>query len=189
LSGSYNPTDGGGINKNNLLIIESKTLAKNYRNEFEYLKSGRRSATVHDLILSGTPVENYFCPGDRCEDAVLAALSRAEHSIVFMTYSFTSDPIGRLLAAKAAEGVNVDGICEKQQVSMYSECSLLSARNYTGAGLLHHKVFIIDNKTVITGSYNPTASGDRRNNENVLIITNTSIAAAYLAEYEAIKLI
>jgi len=51
---------------------------------------------------------------------------------------------------------------------------------------MHHKVFIIDNETVITGSFNPTKNADLRNDENILIIHNKWIAKKYLKEFEKV---
>jgi len=48
---------------------------------------------------------------------------------------------------------------------------------------MHHKVLIIDERLVITGSYNFSKNADRRNDENIIIIDNPEIAAEYLAEY------
>jgi phosphatidylserine/phosphatidylglycerophosphate/cardiolipin synthase-like enzyme len=54
---------------------------------------------------------------------------------------------------------------------------------------MHHKVFLIDilspRCTIITGSFNPTASGDKRNDENVLIIKNNQeLCKLYYEEFE-----
>jgi phosphatidylserine/phosphatidylglycerophosphate/cardiolipin synthase-like enzyme len=49
--------------------------------------------------------------------------------------------------------------------------------------VLHHKVFIIDDKTVITGSFNFSASAQDGNDENVVIITDPDLAAQYIAEF------
>jgi len=49
---------------------------------------------------------------------------------------------------------------------------------------MHHKVFIIDGKTVITGSMNPTGSGNKRNDENMLIIHNEKVVNKFLEEFE-----
>ena len=49
--------------------------------------------------------------------------------------------------------------------------------------LLHHKVFIIDEEIVITGSFNPSMNGDTRNDENILIIHDQDIAEKYLQEF------
>jgi len=48
---------------------------------------------------------------------------------------------------------------------------------------MHHKVFIIDNATVVTGSFNPSQNADTRNDENMLIIHDPSIAARFLEEF------
>jgi phosphatidylserine/phosphatidylglycerophosphate/cardiolipin synthase-like enzyme len=184
LTGSYNPTNDGEQNQNNVLVITSYRLARNYEAEFAYLRSGSsRGPMQHDGSISGTRVENYFCPEDACEAHVLAALRDAKSEVTFMTYSFTSNAIGSLLLNDERTGLVVQGICERSQNNTFSECDKLRARWYTGTGLLHHKVFIIDRQTVITGSYNPTGNGNHANNENILIIHNPAIAQLYLDEY------
>jgi phosphatidylserine/phosphatidylglycerophosphate/cardiolipin synthase-like enzyme len=52
--------------------------------------------------------------------------------------------------------------------------------------ILHHKVIILDDEIVITGSYNFSASAAEKNDENVLIIHSPEIAATYLDEYERV---
>ncbi|MBI1969670.1 phospholipase, partial [Candidatus Woesearchaeota archaeon] len=47
----------------------------------------------------------------------------------------------------------------------------------------HQKVFNIDGKTVITGSFNPTKNGDTRNDENLLIIHDQNIAEKFEEEF------
>ncbi len=48
---------------------------------------------------------------------------------------------------------------------------------------MHHKVFLIDDDTVVTGSANFSASGTQSNDENMLIIEDKALAAAYAAEF------
>ena len=55
-----------------------------------------------------------------------------------------------------------------------------------GKGKMHHKVFIIDEKVVITGSMNPSKSGNENNDENVIIIEDEKIAKKYVDEFENI---
>ena len=50
---------------------------------------------------------------------------------------------------------------------------------------MHHKVFIVDN-CVVTGSMNPSKSGDTRNDENVLVICDEGIAKEFEKEFERI---
>jgi len=117
-------------------------------------------------------------------------LSRAESSIYFATYSFTHPKIANELIIRNMSGVAVKGIIEKG--SKYSQFQTLKSNNLavvedSNKSLLHHKFFIIDNTTVITGSFNPTRNGDERNDENMLIIHNTEVARSYLEEFERLS--
>lgn len=49
---------------------------------------------------------------------------------------------------------------------------------------LHHKFAVIDGTKVITGSHNWSASGNYKNDENLLVIENPTIAAHYQREFD-----
>ena len=51
-------------------------------------------------------------------------------------------------------------------------------------GFMHHKFCVIDNKIVITGSYNWTYYAETRNVENIVITDNSEIVNLYLMEYK-----
>jgi phosphatidylserine/phosphatidylglycerophosphate/cardiolipin synthase-like enzyme len=95
------------------------------------------------------------------------------------------------LIAQAERGVEVKGV-----VDSYQESSGVGGeyQRFKDAGLevyldrypekLHHKVMIIDDQIVMTGSYNLTRSADQANDENVLIIHDPEVAGIFLAEFE-----
>jgi len=202
ITGSMNPTNNGAYkNDNNLIIIESETIAQNYKDEFLELQTRQERKVenpVVELMIENRSVlvENYFCPEDDCEKSVLEELEAARESIHFLTFSFTSDPIGNLLVQKHKQGVDVQGVFEKRQQNKYSE-----HHRFEEAGVpylwdnnpqtMHHKVFLIDahtkNATIITGSYNPSKNGNERNDENILIIHDEVFAQEFLAEFERIN--
>ncbi|MBW2996389.1 hypothetical protein KY332_03755 [Candidatus Woesearchaeota archaeon] len=194
LSGSTNPTfNGVNKNNNNLIIIKSEKLAENYRDEFEEMWNGdfgKGEKTRNKIIdLNGTRIENYFCPEDDCGERIEEALSEAEESIYFLTFSFTHTGIANEVVKRLHDGVEVKGVFEKRGAgSEYSRFKLLKyqgadVRKDTNGGTMHHKVFIIDNNTVITGSFNPSKNADTRNDENVLIIHDKDVAERYLEEF------
>ncbi|HLD04512.1 MAG TPA: phospholipase D-like domain-containing protein [Candidatus Nanoarchaeia archaeon] len=208
-SGSLNPTPNGAYKENNnLVIINSRIVAENYKAKFDNIKNGVKKKVKHPkILLNGFLIENYFCPEDDCEKHVLDTLKAAKQSVYFLTYSFTSDEIGEFLVQNK-DRLEIRGVMEKSQASKYSEFMKFKASNMSvhldknsanmhhnvsssrlycpKLGNLHHKVFIIDNETVITGSYNPTAGGDSKNRENVLILHNADIARQFLDEFECI---
>jgi phosphatidylserine/phosphatidylglycerophosphate/cardiolipin synthase-like enzyme len=196
ITGSANPTNNDLYkNSNNVIYITSGTLFKNYKEEFDEISSqiGHKQTSTPFVRLESASLKNYFCPDDGCEDKVLAELLNAKQSIHFMVFSFTSDPIGRKLAL-LSDKIEVKGLFDKGQVasnkehSEYQRLAQSSARVSLkkGQGKLHHKVFIIDGRTVITGSYNPTSSGTLKNDENILIIESPEIAASFIAEFQSL---
>ncbi|HRL12927.1 MAG TPA: phospholipase D-like domain-containing protein, partial [Aggregatilineales bacterium] len=52
---------------------------------------------------------------------------------------------------------------------------------------MHHKVFIVDDTHVITGSFNFSANAITSNDENLVIIHDPELARQYIAEYERVK--
>ncbi len=135
--------------------------------------------------------EIYFCPRDDCKSAVVYNLNKAEHSIYFLSYSFTDGDIADLLIKKSKE-IDVKGVFEKRGItSKYSQFKKLKENGIKvkfdkNKNLMHHKIFIIDNETVITGSINPTKNGFFANNENILIIHDKKVAEEYLEEFDRI---
>jgi len=192
ITGSMNPTFNGAYkNNNNLIIIESNYLANNYLEEFNELKAGRKDkrTEITHILFNNHSLENYFCPEDECKEKVMKHLKSAQKSIYFMTFSFTDKDIANLLIEKNKE-LAVRGIMEKKRINMkYNVFKMLKLGKVDvlldeNPHTFHHKVFIIDNETVITGSYNPTKSADERNDENILIISSKQTAEKYLEEWK-----
>ncbi len=195
-TGSFNPTfNGNERNDNNVVVFFSPTLAKNYEDEFQELWNGQfgEGNEVENpyVIINNVTVENWFCPEDYCADHVIEVLDKAQESIHFMTFSFTHDMIGDKLIEKHNDNVTVKGIFEKRQQSKYDEYDRLlpfgmDVKYDNNPYTMHHKVFIIDEKIVVTGSFNPTMSGDVRNDENIVIIYDKGIAKEFLDEFERV---
>jgi phosphatidylserine/phosphatidylglycerophosphate/cardiolipin synthase-like enzyme len=51
---------------------------------------------------------------------------------------------------------------------------------------MHNKIFIIDEKIVVTGSYNFTAKANDDNSENSLIVNNKEFTDRYIKEFNEI---
>ncbi len=98
--------------------------------------------------------------------------------------------MAQAMMERAQVGVDVQGVFEtfgSEGVSSQLQtlwCANLPVRQDGNSSFLHHKIIIIDDSIVITGSLNFSASADRANEENVVIIDNPEIAARYLQEYQ-----
>ncbi len=191
-TGSFNPTERGSYyNNNNVVVFYSKQLAENYEDEFDELWGNSNQKVRHPIVyLNSKKIENYFCPEDNCALHVIDTINKAKSSIYFMTFSFTNEDIADAILFK--ENIEIKGIFETTQAgSKYSQYTRLKDFGLNvikdkNKANMHHKVFIIDSEIVITGSFNPTESGDKRNDENLLIIHDKGIAGKYLKEFEEV---
>ncbi len=201
-TGSMNLTTSGTYDDNNNLIrIRSTKIAENYTTEFEemYLRDlfgpDALAATPNPVVtVDGISVETLFSPDDKPARRIAELLRAATSSIYFMAYSFTADELGAILIDKARNGVTVAGVMEEEQIKSNQGSTefdpFTQARMDVYAdgnlGLMHHKVFILDQQIVILGSYNFSLSAEKRNDENLLIIFDPNLAAQYLAEFQRV---
>lgn len=200
-TGSLNFTTGGAyLDNNNLISLQSSLLAEDYRLEFEqmfledHFGSNKTSVTPNPTVtLDDSLVEVYFSPQDETLEHILNVVNAAEKSIEFLAYSFTSDALSGALIERAKAGVTVKGVFDKDQYHSNEGTELdrlaeagIDVRLDGNPRLMHNKVILIDDRIVITGSYNFSNNAENRNDENTLIIHNQEIATQYLTEFQHI---
>ena len=200
-TGSMNLTDSGTYSdRNNLIRIRSAKLAEDYEAEFNEMfvddhfgpAIGRPTPNPH-VTVGGTALDVYFSPDDGVQAALLDLIGNARSNIDFMAYSFTSDPLSEAIRNRAQGGVRVRGVMDEDQMATNTGTEYdrfhvagLDVRLDRQPGLMHHKVLIIDRQTVVMGSYNFTASAEKYNDENVLVIHSPEIAGQFLQEFKRI---
>jgi phosphatidylserine/phosphatidylglycerophosphate/cardiolipin synthase-like enzyme len=126
------------------------------------------------------------------ENAIVPIVKAATRSIRFLAFSFTDDPLADAMSERAQAGVDLAGVFET--VGSETEaaelktlmCRKLPVRQDGNPGFLHHKVIVVDERIVITGSMNFSANAEEDNDENVIIIDNAEIARLYLQEFDRV---
>ncbi|MCK6583342.1 MAG: phospholipase D-like domain-containing protein [Anaerolineales bacterium] len=196
-TGSTNITVNGIYKQNNnVIVLHSPEIAFIYEREWEELWNAqlgpRAPSTMNNqwAILNGTPVQVIFSPEDGAVSNLIAIVNDAQTSIRFLAFSFTDYPLAQAMIDRAAAGVDVQGVFETfGSNSPRSElrtfwCAGVPVRQDGNGSFLHHKIVVIDDSIVITGSLNFSSSADEENEENVIILDNPEIAALYLQEYQ-----
>ncbi len=201
-TGSYNTTYNGSYkNDNNVVWIDSEALAANFTQEFREMFESRefgKSANPHNpypqvTLSDGTLISTYFSPENDTISPLLNEINSAEKSIYFMAFSFTHDNLGNAMRDCFNSGITVEGVFDENQISKYSEYGPMKeigmdVKIDETSGTMHHTVIIIDEETVITGSYNFSRNAEINNSENLLIIKqNKDIVSAYLNEFNRLK--
>jgi phosphatidylserine/phosphatidylglycerophosphate/cardiolipin synthase-like enzyme len=127
----------------------------------------------------------HFSPSGGAADAIIEAVDHARSNILVQAYSFTSETIAQALARAHGRGVQVRVLLDKsQRTQKYTVAALLSHAGIptlfdAAHAIAHNKVMIIDKRIVITGSFNFTKAAEKRNAENLLVITDVDLADRY----------
>jgi len=196
-TGSTNITVNGIFKQNNNVIaIRSTKLAEIYEREFEEMWNGQfgpRSPSTIDqqsLTVNGMPVSVLFASEDGVIEHIIPYVENARSSVRFLAFSFTDYPLAKAMIDRAAAGVDVAGVFEKVgSETQFAElrtlhCAGVPVRQDGNPSFLHHKLIVVDERFVITGSLNFSTNAEESNDENVIIVDNPDIAALYIQEFE-----
>ena len=132
----------------------------------------------------------YFSPDGGAAAAIVAELGKATNSVLVQAYSFTSAPIAKALVDAHKRGVKITVILDKgQKTAKYSSADFVSRAGITTLidgkhAIAHNKVMVIDGLTLITGSFNFTKAAEESNAENLLIVRDKDLAAAYIENWK-----
>jgi phosphatidylserine/phosphatidylglycerophosphate/cardiolipin synthase-like enzyme len=195
-TGSTNVTvNGAFLNNNNVLILDSLDLAAIYEREFAELWAGDFGAEspeteeAQTLSIGKSAVQVFFGPEDNLAESLLDLVSGASSSVRIMAFSFTQDDLGAAVLDKYETGVAVQALFEARgSETEFSEmpgffCAGVPVRQDGNPQTMSHKVMVIDELIVVTGSFNFSEIASAINDENVLFIVNPDIAARYLEEF------
>ena len=198
-TGSTNITVSGMLqNNSNVIVIDSPELTAIYERQWAEMWAGNFNAkspsTVDQqkLTIDGTNIQVLFSPEDKAISHIIPYVQGAKKSITFMAFTYTQDALGQAMIAAFKNNVKVSGVFEatgsdgefSEMTPLY--CAKIPVRQDGNPSFMHHKVIIIDEHIVITGSLNFTDNADQQNNENVIIIDNADIAKLYTAEFQRV---
>lgn len=131
---------------------------------------------------------------ENIEQRILQEIKDAHYAIFVSVAWFTNKKLFQALLEKANSNCYVSIIIQLDEINSQSgidysqirvgcsECFMISK----DAELLHDKFCVIDFRKVITGSYNWTYKA-AQNSENILILTDPSVATQYITRFEQQK--
>ncbi|TGG87030.1 hypothetical protein E4650_09265 [Geotoga petraea] len=198
ITGSTNMSDNGlNYNNNNLVFIYNNEITENYMLEFreqfydkEFGKKGESEKVYKKIKLKNSEISTFFTPDEDYQKVILDYINNAEKEVKVMIFTFTDSNIAQALADAYNRGVDVKVITETFQSgsrwSVYGDFQnkfpfILDKNNKT----FHHKLLLIDDKHILTGSYNFTKSALENNDENAVIISNNEeFYKAYENEFD-----
>jgi phosphatidylserine/phosphatidylglycerophosphate/cardiolipin synthase-like enzyme len=197
-TGSWNLTVGDTYRLNNNAVrMRSPDLARAYTEEFETMFVQRNFGVARPRGTVSAPVQvgpmrvqALFAPEDGVAAKIAERIGQSTSQIRFLAFSFTHDGMGKAVLDRARAGVAVAGVFEKTgSETRFSEYGVMKQAGldvYQDGNpyVMHHKVFVLDERTTVFGSFNFSDSADRDNDENALIVDDPGFAAFYLQEVD-----
>ena len=202
ITGSMNFTDDQvRLDKQNIIAFQDQSIARGYRVEFEEMFSGKfgpdkSNNTPHEYMIGGKRVESYFSPSDETETHMLEKINSADYDLYFAVYTFTRFGISYAIQdAVEDRGVFAGGIYDQTDsgdstaVNICEDAMGDQFFNFSGSNLLHHKYLIVDpnckqsDPLVWTGSHNWSTSANSRNDENTVVVHDSTVANLYYQEF------
>src|SRR3989344_3938389 len=130
---------------------------------------------VEDIEMDEGSIEVYFCPRDDCEGKLVNLIQSSEKIHCAL---FELNLKGMIDSFKGKDYFII--IDDKN----YDEDFSLSSKPDNRQALMHNKFCIFDDKTISTGSFNPTVNGNTKNNNNFVIIYSEILAKNYEEEFK-----
>jgi len=133
--------------------------------------------------------EVYFSLSGNPQKAIIKNINQAQAFINIAMYIFTDREIALPLIKARERGVKVRLYLDQDQVDYkYSQSRFLvqkgiKTRISTNNYIMHNKFAIIDNRILLTGSYNWTFSANHRNDENLMVIDDPEIIEIFQNQF------
>ena len=199
-TGSWNYSINGAYkHNNNAIVLHDADVASAYQAEFNEMfeagEFGKRSTDqgVVSLVRAGREIDIVFAPEAEELEWMLREIQNARESVRFLIFAFSLEELSAaMIDANAKPGVSVSGVFDVWQGSAsWSQlpalhCAGVEVREDGNRDLLHHKLLIIDDEVVITGSFNFSRSAAETNDENIIILRDPVIGALYGDEFRRV---
>jgi phosphatidylserine/phosphatidylglycerophosphate/cardiolipin synthase-like enzyme len=131
---------------------------------------------AYQRLFTPPSADAHFSPKGNCTEIVVRELKQARHEVLVLAYSFTSRPISEALIEAKLRGVHVDIVLDKSnEHEEHTDLHFLLEQGLPPLidaehAIAHNKVMIVDQRTLITGSFNFTNQAEHENAENLLVL-------------------
>ncbi|KAJ1980039.1 hypothetical protein H4R34_002601 [Dimargaris verticillata] len=135
--------------------------------------------------------ETYFFPSEASFKAMTTALNRCQRTLDVCVFNITDDDLANVLISASRRNVQVRIIADDEQCESRGSDVMRLHRDHgipirldNSPSFMHNKFALVDNHTVITGSYNWTKGARKSNRENILITDDPQAVTGYRQEFD-----
>lgn len=169
-------------------IANEKASPENFTLILDWIKNANSA-----LMTKGTDKSDaFFSPGDACRNVIINQIMYAVSRISICVFTISDDRITNAIIDSHKRGREVRIITDNDKsLDMGSDIAKLHKEGVvikmdSTPNHMHHKFMVVDDSSLITGSYNWTLSAAKYNHENVLLTTEGGLVKSYLKEFKSL---
>jgi phosphatidylserine/phosphatidylglycerophosphate/cardiolipin synthase-like enzyme len=167
-------------------MANERVTPENYRFIIEWIKAANSALITTDKQENS---DVYFSPGEACRSIIINQLNQAVRDVKICVFTISDDQITDAIITTHKKGVPIQVITDNDK--MEDEGSDIEQLADEGIPVkidntpnhMHHKFMVVDERALLTGSYNWTRSAARYNHENILLTKETPVIRSYLKEF------
>lgn len=142
---------------------------------------------------SQSGIKCFFFPNNNNINEIINLIDSSLISIKLCLFLITNNLLSDALIRASSRGVLIELIVEDSQidgmgcdVKKLMENGIQVKTDYKDDALMHHKYCIIDNKILITGSFNWTVKAVNKNYENIIILRNNKAITEFNNNFDSL---
>jgi mitochondrial cardiolipin hydrolase len=131
-----------------------------------------------------------FFPSDHALDRLVEILDNTRRTMDICVFTVTHDRLSRAVELAHRRGVKVrlltddDKAMDRGSDVIDLNQAGIPVRTDHSSAHMHHKFALLDNRTLVTGSFNWTRSAERENQENLLLTDDPFVISQYAEEFD-----
>jgi phosphatidylserine/phosphatidylglycerophosphate/cardiolipin synthase-like enzyme len=154
----------------------------------EWIKNVNSALTASEIARS----DAFFSPGDACRDTIIQQIGDATRRIKICVFTISDDLIAEAIVRSHRKGLDIKVITDNDKsFDMGSDVDRLAKEGVAvkmdnTPNHMHHKFMVVDDRALITGSYNWTRSAARYNHENILLTMENHVVGSFAREFDSL---
>ena len=170
------------------------------------MQSSVSSTSVSDPFKTGgfpvgypANIRTYYSPVDKVHEAILNVVNNAKHSLIIAMYGWDDPELQDAVLAKMKDpNIFVQLTLDSSQAGGTHEKELLTAANFPATSIaigrsekgaiMHMKCIVADNAVLVTGSTNDSISGETKQDNACVVISDPYVAGEAASRISAIHI-
>lgn len=168
-------------------LANAKATDANYRFILEWVKNANSALLTKPS--SAEKSDAFFSPGEACREIIIQQINNSINRVKICVFTISDDHITNAIMSAHKKGREIKIITDNDKsFDIGSDIERLAQEGIdikmdNTPNHMHHKFMVVDDVSLLTGSYNWTQSAARYNHENIVVTKEGGVVKSFLKEF------